>query len=106
MTTLFQKTVYAKIDYDDIWAGCVTHQDGEARWEFTLFEGVGAFEYGNQTGVSVNISSLVNGKSRTDHKIYDTRYAKGITNEKKFEEFCLGVVEEWYGTNAKEVQLV
>lgn len=105
MTVLFTKTVWANIDYDDVYAGCKTHKAGEARWEFTLFTGVAAFQYGNQTGVSVNISSLVNGESHTGHKSYDTRYLN-VTSEEAFEKFCLEIVEEWYGTNATEVKLV
>lgn len=105
MTTLFTKTVWVNIDNDDVYAGCRIHKTGEARWEFTLFSGSCAFQYGNQTCVGVNISSLVNGKSYTDHKSYDTRYLN-VTSEEAFEKFCLETVENWYGTNATEVKLV
>lgn len=106
MAALFEKKVRAKIDYMDVWNGYSEHREGVADWIFELHNDSPAFQYGNQTYVVYRRCTCVNNHQSNDTGAYDTRYITGITEEKGFEEFCLDTVEQYYGTNAKEVKLV
>lgn len=101
MSMLFNREAKVRIDYFDKITN--TQATGEAIWNFILDDESGLFGYGNGTCIRCNIKSIVNGKEHTEEKLYDTRYAVGITDEETFEQFCIKTVGDFYRDNAKEI---
>ena len=98
MSVVDKKEIRAVIDCKEFMAS------GEVIWTFELHDDCAAFQYGNQTCITAEARGQVAGEEVRERKLFDTRYIE--TGDGWFEKFCLDIVKEMYGQNAKAIEIV